>query len=242
MTTDGGNGTTNGASSSGEGDASDLTLSIRGVRTVPGEIPGEMTVVLNTTRGEITTHLRPCEGRTGCAIFLGGAGGGVHGPANKVYDRLGEALVAAGVTSLRVEYRKPGEFEESVADALAGASFLKGIGATEAIIVGHSFGGAVAIKAGELNELVAGVAAMSSQRFGTQTVEQLGKPLLLIHGSNDEILDQAASQDIFERAEEPKRLEILDGGGHGLLEVADEVYDLLHGFITNTVGIPAADS
>ena len=242
MTSDGGNGSSNGSAPSGEGDPTDLTLSIKGVRTIPGDVPGEMTVVLNTTRGEITTHLRPCEGRTGCAIFLGGAAGGVRGPANQVYERIGEALVAAGVTSLRVEYREPGEFEECVVDALAGASFLRGIGATEAVVVGHSFGGAVAIKAGELNDLVTGVVAMSSQRFGTQNVDQLKKPLLLIHGSNDDVLDQAASKDIYERAEEPKRLEILEGAGHGLLEVADEVYDLLHGFITNSVGAPPGDS
>jgi len=239
MTSNGESG--NGASASGDGDPSDLTLSILGVRTVPGDVPGEMTVVLNTTRGEITTHLRPCEGRTGCVIFLGGAGGGVRGPANEVYERIGEELVTAGVTSLRVEYREPGEFEECVVDALAGASFLKGIGATEAVVVGHSFGGAVAIKAGELNELISAVVAMSSQRFGTQTVEQLGKPLLLIHGSNDDILDQAASQDIFERAGDPKRLEILEGAGHGLRETADEVHDLLHDFITDAVGVPQPD-
>lgn len=240
MTSNGGNGNDDGTST-GDGDPSDLTLSILGVRTVPGEVAGEMTVVLNTTRGEITTHLRPCEGRTGCVIFLGGAGGGVRGPANQIFETIGEELVAAGVTSLRVEYREPGEFEECVVDALAGASFLKGIGATEAVAVGHSFGGAVAIKAGELNELVTGVVAMSSQRFGTQTVEQLKKPLLLIHGSKDEILDQAASQDIFERALEPKRLEILEGAGHGLLEVVDEVHDLLHDFITMSVGASSAE-
>jgi hypothetical protein len=239
MTSDGGN--QNGDAPPTEGDPSDLTLSILGVRTVPGDVAGEMTVVLNTTRGEITTHLRPCEGRTGCVIFLGGAGGGVRGPANHIYETIGEELVAAGVTSLRVEYREPGEFEECVVDALAGTSFLKGIGATEAVVVGHSFGGAVAIKAGELNELISGVVAMSSQRFGTQTVEQLKKPLLLIHGSKDEILDQAASQDIFERAVEPKRLEILDGAGHGLLEVADDVHDLLHDFITMSVGASSAE-
>ncbi len=238
MTNDNGG---NGASSSVEGDHSDLTLSIRGVRAAPGDVPGEMKVELSTTRGEITTHLRPCEGKTGCVIFLGGAGGGVRGPANAIYERIAEELVAVGVTSLRVEYREPGEFEESVVDALAGASFLKGIGATEAVVVGHSFGGAVAIKAGELSDLITGVVAMSSQRFGTQTVEELKKPLLLIHGSSDEILDQAASKDIFERAEQPKRLEILDGAGHGLLEVADEVHDLLQDFITMSVGASSSE-
>ena len=61
-------------------------------------------------------------------------------------------------------------------DALAGASFLKGIGAGEVVVVGHSFGGAVAIKSGELSQLITGVVAISSQRFGTQTVEKLKKP------------------------------------------------------------------
>ena len=239
MTNEGGDG--NGASGASEGDSSDLTLSIKGVRASAGDIPGEMKVELNTTRGEIVTHLRPCEGKTGCVIFLGGAAGGVRGPANGVYERIAEELVAVGVTSLRVEYREPGEFEECVADALAGTSFLKGIGATEADVVGHSFGGAVAIKTGELSDLVNGVVAMSSQRFGTQTVHELKKPLLLIHGSNDEILDQAASKDIFERAEQPKRLEILEGAGHGLLEVADDVHDLLEDFITMSVGASSTE-
>ena len=219
----------------------DLTLSILGVRTAPGDLAGEMKVELNTTRGEIQTHFRACEGKTGCVIFLGGAGGGVAGPANRVYERIAEELITVGVSSLRVEYRKPGEFEESVVDALAGASFLKGIGAGEVVVVGHSFGGAVAIKSGELSELITGVVAMSSQRFGTQTVEELRKPLLLIHGSKDEILDVAASEDIFQRASQPKKLEILDGAGHGLMEVADKVQDLVTEFITMSVGEPTTD-
>jgi alpha/beta superfamily hydrolase len=218
------------------GNPDDLTLSIQGVRARPGDVPGEMTVELNTTRGVITTHLRPCEGKTGCVVFLGGAGGGVSGPADKIYERLASELIEVGVSSLRVEYREPGEFEESVADALAGCSFFRGLGGTDAIIVGHSFGGAVAIKAGELSELAKGIVAMSSQRHGTQTVHTLKKPLLLIHGGNDEILDKAASQDIFERALEPKRIEILEDTGHGLMEKADEVYDLLRDFITTEIG------
>ena len=238
MTTDGlgGNGGNGSDTPPSSGNPDDLTLSIKGVRARPGEVTGEITVELDTTRGLITTHLRPCEGKTGCVVFLGGAGGGVSGPANRVYERIAVELVEVGVSSLRVEFRKPGEFEESVADALAGCSFLRGIGGTDAIVVGHSFGGAVAITAAELSELVKGVVAMSSQRQGTQAVHKLDKPILLIHGGNDEVLDQAASHDIFQRASDPKRIEILEGAGHGLLEKADDVYELLRDFITTEVG------
>jgi alpha/beta superfamily hydrolase len=210
----------------------ELTLSIKGVRARAGDDAGELEVELDTNRGAITFHLHPCEGKTGCAVFLSGAGGGVKGPANEVYIRLARELVADGITSVRVQYREPGEFEECVLDALAACSFLKGIGAEQVVIIGHSFGGAVAVKAGELAPISTAVVGMSSQRYGTHEVGRLGKPLLLIHGSRDEVLDQAASQDIFDRAEEPKQLVLLADAGHGLSEVAEEVYDLLKAFIT----------
>ncbi len=209
----------------------DLMLSIRGVRAKQGEFPGEMTVEIETTRGTITAHMTPVEGKTGAAIFLGGAAGGVKGPANEVYVRLGRELVQEGVTSLRVEYRKPGEFEECVLDALAACSFLKGIGAERVVVVGHSFGGAVAVKAAQLAPLVTAAAGMSSQRYGTQEVDELHKPLLLIHGDRDEVLDQQASQDIYDRANEPKQLVILEGDGHGLTAHHDEVFDRIREFV-----------
>ena len=113
---------------------------------------------------------------------------------------------------------------------------MQGIGAREALLVGHSFGGAVAIKAGELSDLVKGVTAMSSQLFGTQDVHQLNKPLLLIHGDQDEILNHEASEDIFQRASNPKSLEIIKGSGHGLQEDPEAVYSLLEKFIVSVVG------
>ena len=214
----------------------DLLLSILGVRTRAGDATGEVGVELNTTRGVIELHLHPCEGKTGCAIFMGGGTGGVEGPANGVYARLSRDLVASGVTSLRVQWRQPGNFDECVMDALAACSFLRGIGAERAVLVGHSFGGAVAVKAGGLGALVRAVVGMSSQRHGTQDVEALGKTLLLLHGSDDDVLLPAASDDIFQRAREPKRLVILDGAGHGLRERAEEVYELLFEFISEQVG------
>jgi pimeloyl-ACP methyl ester carboxylesterase len=104
------------------------------------------------------------------------------------------------------------------------------------VIVGHSFGGAVAIKAGELAPLASAVVGLSSQRYGTQTVEKLQKPLLLIHGADDDVLLPQASEDIFERAQEPKQLLILPGTGHALREVGDEVYRLLFDYISEQVG------
>ncbi len=214
----------------------DLELSIKRASARPGTQPGEMIIDLDTTRGAIEMYLQPREGKTGCAIFIGGAGGGVEGPANKVYVRLSQALLERGVTSLRVSYRKPGEFQECVLDALAACSFLKGLGAQSAVIVGHSFGGAVAIKAGELGSIVNSVVAMSSQRFGTHDVDKLGHPLLLIHGSNDDVLDRAASDDIHSRAKDPKHLVILEGAGHSLAEAAEDVFGILEDFISRQVG------
>ncbi|MEX1022775.1 MAG: alpha/beta fold hydrolase, partial [Dehalococcoidia bacterium] len=195
---------------------------------------------LDTTRGEITLLMAPHEGSTGVAVFLSGAGGGDRGPASDLFVRLGADLMAAGTSAVRVRYREPGEFEECVADAMAACSFLKAVGAEQVVLVGHSFGGAVAVKAGELTPLASAVCAMSTQRYGTYEVEDLGKPLLLIHGSRDEVLDQAASKDVYERAHEPKRLVILDGSGHGLMEHEDEVYDLVKAFVDEHAGGGAA--
>jgi fermentation-respiration switch protein FrsA (DUF1100 family) len=211
-------------------------LSIQNVRARPTGDPGEIAVLLETTRGPIEGLLRPCEGRDGCAIYVGGASGGVQGPAGGVYEQLSLELVAAGVTSLRLDYRQPGELVECVLDVLAGCSFLKGIGAARVVLVGHSFGGAVAIRAGGLAPLVSAVAALAPQRAGTERVEALLKPLLLVHGDEDAVLDRAASDDIFARAREPKRLAILEGTGHALEERAGEVHELLTAFVSEHAG------
>ena len=227
--------------SSGGGPDEEITLSIKGVRGQESAEPGWVEITLDTTRGDITLLMAAHEGGTGVVVFLAGAGGGDRGPANDLFVRLGQDLTDAGVSSVRVKYREPGEFEECVADAMAACSFLKAVGADSVVFVGHSFGGAVAVKAGELTPLAKAVCSMSTQRYGTFEVEELGKPLLLIHGSKDEVLDKAASEDVFERAREPKRLVVLEGSGHGLMEHEDEVYDLVRAFVGEHTE-PAANS
>lgn len=209
----------------------DVELRVLRVGAAPTETDGVLRVLLETTRGEIEGVLHPVEGGTGAIVCVGGAMGGVDGPADGLYTRLAEALEPEGVTVLRLNYRRPNEFEECVADVLAGCSFLKGIGAMDLVLVGHSFGGAVVIKAAELGSAVVAVVSLSPQLYGTRQVDQLGKPLLLVHGMADTILSHEASEDIYRRAPEPKRIVLYGEAGHSLIQAKDEVLELLRGWI-----------
>lgn len=212
----------------------DLELAITQVAAHP-EPDGNLRIMIGTTRGEIRGILHPCATAPASAIYVGGAMGGFEGPANDLYGRLADRL-RPQLSGLRIHYRRPGEFEECVLDVLAGASFLRGMGATGGIaLVGHSFGGAVVIKAGGLSSAVAGVAALSPQLHGTRAVDALGKPLLLVHGMRDGVLDHAASEDIHARALEPKRLVLYAEADHSLNQAAGDLEELLAAWLPATV-------
>ena len=222
----------------GDSDDLDLEISILGV-AARERGDGAIDVAVNTSRGAIPGLLHPCEAEPGAVILVGGALGGLDGPAGGLYGRLAASLAAlpGGLTGLRLNYRQPGEFQECVLDVLAGCSFLKGIGARRIALLGHSFGGAVVIKAGELSEMVTGVAALSPQLYGTRSVERLApRSLLLAHGTADGILDCAASKDIYDRAQEPKRLVLYEGADHTLLSCADELEELLCEWLIDVAG------
>lgn len=219
--------------------AQDLDLRVLRVAAQPLDGPDTLRVRLETTRGPIEGILHPVEGGTTAVVCVGGARGGLDGPADSLYARLPLLLFSAKVTVLRVEYRKPNDFEECVLDALAGCSFLKGIGATDLLLVGHSFGGAVVIKAGELHPMVRGVVSMSPQLYGTRQVENLNRPLLLVHGMSDSVLSHEASEDIYRRALEPKRIVLYAEAGHSLIQAKDRIDELLADWIpARLTGIP----
>jgi alpha-beta hydrolase superfamily lysophospholipase len=111
-----------------------------------------------------------------------------------------------------------------VLDTLLGVSYLGTRGRTRVALVGHSFGGAVVISAGAVSDQVVAVAPLSSQTYGTELVDQVSpRPLLLLHGADDEILPDACSRDIYQRAREPKQIKIYPGCRHGLDACRDEV-------------------
>lgn len=138
----------------------------------------------------------------GGALLLSGAGGGVLGPAH-VYPPLAARLASAGVHALRLDYRHPSRPEPCLDDAHAAVEHLRAHGAANVVVVGWSFGGAVALQAAERWPAVAGAATVASQTAGMGPVEEIpraGKKLLLLHGTGDTCLSDRCSRMIHAAA------------------------------------------
>ncbi len=196
-------------------DNTNSSLSLRGAER--GAAGGDTDDLwLLTDAGKIECRLHPAAGDA-AVLWVFGAGGGLGGPAGGVYARLGQRLRRRGVASLELAYRHPGRLRDCVADVLTGIAWLGSEAKRRVVLVGHSFGGAVVITAGAATDRVIAVAALSSQSQGTGAVAMLSpRPLMVIHGTADEILPAACSRDIFERAHEPKQLILYPGCRHGL--------------------------
>ena len=211
-------------------------LSLLDVRHIP-DSEGPEQVELVTDRGVILCRLHDGAPGDVAVLWVFGAGGGFHGPAGGLYDRLGAALGPAGITSLQVAYRQPADLLDCVLDTLVGVGYLAERGRTRVVLVGHSFGGAVVITAGAASDTVIAVAALSSQTAGTGSAARLSpRPLLLAHGVADEVLPYQCSRDIFARAAEPKRLILYPDCRHGLDSCRDALDADLTAWIREVTG------
>lgn len=198
---------------------------------------GQDYVFLKTANGDIEGIFRPSNTSSG-VIWVSGARGGLDGPSFGIFVILGFKLVSEGINSLRLHYRFPGDFSQCVSDVMLGIHFLRLRGVDNVALVGHSFGGAVAIMAGTMSPRVKAVVGLSSQTFGAHRVDKLSpRPLLLIHGERDRNLPVHCSRDIYERAKEPKELVIYRGCGHFLRECHQELHDLLKGWLIEKLRI-----
>ncbi len=103
------------------------------------------------------------------------------------------------------------------------------------VLVGHSFGGAVVITAGAVNDRVAGVVAFASQTYGARLAGQLApRPLLVVHGKADTRLPYTCGVQIYDWAQEPKQLVLYEGTEHRLDECAEDLDQLLTQWIPAT--------
>jgi dienelactone hydrolase len=170
-----------------------------------------------TPEGRVTGMVNPAPGSTGGIVMVGGAGGGLVGPAG-IYPELAARLQADGITALRLEYRVPNDLDACVYDTLIGVAALGRLGVRRVVLLGWSFGGAVVIAAGAESAAVVGVATVASQTYGTGAVSRLApRNLLLLHGTGDAVLPDRCSRDLYARAGEPKELILYPGDNHGIV-------------------------
>src|SRR5882724_1608425 len=82
-------------------------------------------------------------------VTCGGGMGSLLGPAGSLYAELGERLwTDHEIATVRVGYRAPNHLPRCVHDVAATADLASRRGARRFVVMGHSFGGAVAIQAG----------------------------------------------------------------------------------------------
>lgn len=167
----------------------------------------------------------------GVAVLLGGAMGGLLGPAGGLYHDLGVALAEQGIATIRVGYRRPNDLDQCLLDVLAVLQLATARGATRAVTIGHSFGGAPAVQAGVVaDDVVRGVATLATQSAGCEVADRLrGRPVLCLHGDRDEILPAMCSELVAGLA--GGELVVLPGTGHLMSEAAGELRSRLLAWI-----------
>ena len=189
-------------------------------------------LVIRTNRGDIRAILHAAPDAKRAVIWVCGARGGFGGPASGLYADLAQEFTAQGITSLRMDYRHPNEIQECALDMLAGINFLRAMEYGPAVVVGHSFGGAVVIAASAFSDHVAGVVSLSPQTYGAQGAGMLSPtPLLVVHGKADTRLPFSCAVAIHDWAREPRELVLYEGAEHRLDECRAELMDLLRNWI-----------
>jgi len=158
-------------------------------------------------------------------VTCGGGMGSLLGPAHGLFHDLGTTLWREhGIGTVRVGYRKPNDLSSCMHDVAATADLASRSGGRHFVTMGHSFGGAVAIQAGiVLGTHCAGVVTLSTQSAGCERAAELGEtPLLLLHGTDDEILPPDTSA-VVQMLTGHGEIVLLPGAGHLLTQVADEL-------------------
>ena len=186
--------------------------------------PGLRHLEVFTLRGLLTVLWHGDPDAEAVAIVGGGAMGGLLGPADGLYHWLGEELAApgSGIGVLRVGWRRPNDIALCTLDLLAVADLASRTGAVRFVLGGHSFGGAIAVRAGiALGEWAKGVVTFATQSAGCEEAGALRAPLLAFHGEHDELLPVAASEVVCQLSGGPTELVVCPGTGHLMTEAGD---------------------
>lgn len=185
---------------------------------------------------------------TGVALVLHPhplGGGTMH---NKVVFRAASALNDAGLNTLRINFRgvgqSSGEHDEGrgeLEDARAGLQYLEetfpGLPIT---LCGFSFGARVGLEVGIVDERVRNLISIGTplDKYDFGFLETCAKPILFVHGENDEFGAAARVQMLVNKLKEHNdavELKIINGADHFFAGHLDEVKQVITGWATRQV-------
>jgi putative redox protein len=136
------------------------------------------------------------------------------------FNELGLAVLSLDFGHAHAEGKPAGLGADDLALAVGQ---LRSTLAAPSILVGHSLGGAavlaIADQVPEARAVV--ILATPAQR---RRIAALGRPLLVIHSPDDEVVSFGDAEVMFAAARPPKAFISLDGADHGLTRPADATY------------------
>ena len=188
---------------------------------------------------QILWHGEP--GATDVVLMCGGAMGGMLGPGRSLYLELGRSLAAEGRAAMAVGYRRPGDLPRCLLDTCAAADLALRNGAERFVVLGHSFGGAVAIQAAStFTAHTAGVITYATQSAGCEDAARTrGVPLLLLHGERDSLLGPENSMMVQSLAGHGE-VRTYPDTDHLMAEAADEIAELTQTWVRERLADHAA--
>lgn len=186
-------------------------------------------------------------------IWSHGNGGNIAGRADVLL-----ALRARGLNLLAYDYRGYGKSEGTPSEAGVYQDVLgaydrireTGTPAERIICFGESLGGAVSLYLASERPCAAvavvstfttlrdvgrshfgPLAALTGDRFNSlRRAGALGVPVLIAHGTRDEIVPFALGEKLYSAAPEPKRFVRVEGAGHNDIFASDELLDEIAAF------------
>jgi len=194
-----------------------------------------------TARGLLTALVhepRAAVAAPAAIVMCGGAMGGLLGPGHGLYHALGGCWSARGVRGIRVGYRTPNDLDRCAHDLACGVEWARDAGAERIVVMGHSFGGAVAVRTAVLMPAsVAGVVTFATQSAGCEVAGALdGRPLLLFHGDRDELLPPESSR-MVQTIAGAGEVVILPGDGHVLAKSDTAITERLDRWLPEVLGV-----
>ncbi|MEX2292325.1 MAG: alpha/beta hydrolase [Acidimicrobiales bacterium] len=194
-----------------------------------------------TMRGLLTVIWHGEPDAPGVVVLGGGAMGGLLGPADGLYHWLGEQLAGAGtgIGVVRVGWRRPNDLDLCTLDLLAAADLTARAGATRFITGGHSFGGAIAVRAGiAMGDSTQGVVTFATQSAGCEDAGGLTAPLRAYHGDRDELLPVMASEAVCHLVGGKAEVVVCEGAGHLLTEAGERLRAEVPDWVRERLAVP----